>query len=91
MFIVYDPSEYEMDGIHLKKALDVLKPGDILLRGFNNYLDGYFIADPLSYSHGAIYVGDDTVVHAVAHGVSRIHVVDFMRCDRICIIRPDRD
>jgi len=89
MFMVYDPSEYEMDGIHIKKALDILKPGDIVLRGYNHYLDGYFIDDPLSYSHGAVYIGDNIIVHAVAEGVSEINAVDFMKCDRICIIRPD--
>ena len=90
LFIVYDPSEYEMDGVHLKKALSMLKPGDIILRGYNHYIDGYFVDDPHGYSHGAIYIGDDIVVHAVAKGVSEINVVDFMKCDRICIIRPDR-
>ena len=88
LFIVYDPSEYEMNGKHIYDALNMLKPGDIMLRGYNSYLDGYFIDDPLDYSHGAVYVGDSTVIHAVAKGVSEIHVVDFMKCDRICIIRP---
>ena len=90
MFIVYDPSEYEIDGAHMKKALDLLKPGDIVLRGYNHYLDGYFIDDPNGYSHGAVYIGNDTIVHAVAKGVSEINSIDFMKCDRICIIRPNR-
>ena len=88
LFIVYDPSEYEMDGKHLVAAAKSLKPGDIVLRGYNHYLDGYFVDDPHGYSHGSIYIGDDTIIHAVAKGVSEIHAVDFMRCDRICILRP---
>lgn len=88
MFIVYDPSEYEMDGKHICNVLGMVKPGDIVLRGFNNYADGYFVDDPHGYSHGSVYVGDNTIIHAVAKGVSEIHVVDFMKCDRICIIRP---
>ena len=59
-----------------------------MLRGYDNYLDGYFIDDPHGYSHGAIYVGENKIIHAVAQGVSEIHAVDFMKCDRICIIRP---
>lgn len=86
--MIYDPSEYEMDGIHIQKALSILMPGDILLRGYNHYLDGYFIDDPHDYSHGAIYAGNNKVIHAVAKGVSEIHVIDFMKCDRICILRP---
>ena len=66
----------------------MMKPGDIVLRGFNCYLDGYFIDDPLSYSHGAVYMGNDRIIHAVSKGVSEINAIDFMKCDRICIIRP---
>ena len=91
MFIVYDPSTFKMDGMHIIKALKSLQPGDILLRGFDNYLDGYFIDDPHGYSHGAIYAGDYKVIHAVAKGVSEIDVIDFMKCDRICILRPSKD
>lgn len=47
-----------------------------------------FIPDELKYSHGAIYVGNRKIVHAVAEGVSEIDVVDFCRCDRIAILRP---
>lgn len=66
----------------------MLEPGDVILRGFDNYLDGYFIDDPHGYSHGAIYVGKEKIIHAVVEGVSEINVLDFMRCDRICILRP---
>lgn len=59
-----------------------------MLRGFDHYLDGYFIADPHGYSHGGIYIGKGKVVHAVAEGVSLIDALDFMKCDRICVLRP---
>ena len=88
MFFVYDPSEYEIDGEHMQEALKVLQPGDVILRGYNHYIDGYFVDDPYRYSHGAIYIGGDKIIHAVAEGVSEIHAIDFMKCDRICILRP---
>lgn len=88
LFFVYDPSEYAMDGKHIRNALDMLEPGDIVLRGYDHYLDGYFIDDPLKYSHGAIYVGDGKIIHAIAEGVGYIDALDFMLCDRICILRP---
>lgn len=88
MFIIYDPYEYAMDGEHMQKALDILKPGDVILRGYDHYMDGYFINDPLKYSHGAIYVGDNKIIHASATGVGYIHAIDFMKCDRVCIFRP---
>ena len=89
-FIVYDPSFFKMDGCHTMKAIQLLEPGDVILRGFDNYLDGYFIDDPHGYSHGAIYVGKEKIIHAVVEGVSEINVLDFMKCDRICILRPTK-
>ena len=86
MFMVYDPSTFDMTGQKILKVLDILQPGDVILRGYRHYLDGMFI--PGDYSHGAIYVGDNTIVHAVAEGVSYIDVVEFCMCDRICILRP---
>lgn len=85
-FLVYDPSVFSMTGQKILKVRDVLQPGDIILRGFSMYLDGMFV--PGDYSHGAIYIGNDTIIHAVAKGVSRINIVDFCECDRICILRP---
>ena len=72
------------------KALKLLQPGDVVLRGFDNYLDGYFIDDPHGYSHGAIYIGKGKIIHAIAEGVSEINVLDFMKCDRVCILRPSK-
>ncbi len=88
MFIVYDPSYFDMSGKKIRDVLEILEPGDIILRGYRHYLDGFFI--PGDYSHGAIYVGDNTIVHAVAAGVSEIDVVDFCMCDRIAILRPSK-
>jgi len=54
-FLVYDPGSYLVKGFEMREVLDVVKPGDILLRGYNNYLDGYFI--PGYFSHVGLYVG----------------------------------
>ena len=63
-FLVYDPSVFSMTGQKILKVRDILQPGDIILRGFSMYLDGMFV--PGDYSHGAIYIGNDTIIHAVA-------------------------
>jgi len=86
LFIIYDPTVFSMPGEKILEVRNLLQPGDVILRGFSMYLDGMFV--PGDYSHGAIYVGDDTIVHAVAKGVSKINIVDFCECDRICILRP---
>lgn len=76
----------------------MIEPGDILLRGYNKYADGKLIevcGIDMSksvigggWSHGAIYAGKNKVIHAVAEGVSETNIIDFTRCDRICIFRP---
>ena len=43
MFILYQPQGYGMKGPDVREVLRCIKAGDILLRGYNNYLDGYFI------------------------------------------------
>jgi len=99
MFLVYDPSDYEVDGGAAEDVLGLLEPGDVLIRGYSHYLDGYFIPNKSGetwngknagggWSQGAVYVGNGTVIHAVAEGVSEIHVLDFLDCDRVAVFRP---
>lgn len=85
-FLIYDPDDYGVTGRKTLRLLETLRPGDVLLRGYVHYLDGMFI--PGDYSHGAIYVGDGKIIHAVAKGVSYVDAVEFLRCDRIAVMRP---
>ena len=66
--------------------MDIIEPGCILLRGYSCYLDGFLI--PGEFSHSSIYVGDGKIVHAIAEGVQEIDIIDFLRCDRFCILKP---
>lgn len=84
-FMVYDPSTFRVKGYHTRQALNVLEPGDIILRKYVHYLDGFFI--PGEYSHTGVYVGDGKVVHAISENVQYIDVIDFLRCDGFCIMR----
>jgi hypothetical protein len=88
MFIVYDPAYFKITGEEVMKILDIIEPGDIILRGYDYYLDGKFVPDELSFSHGGIYVGNNKIIHAVAEGVSETNIIEFTRCDRIAIFRP---
>jgi len=76
-WMVYDPKCFEVTGDEVMKILKLLKPGDIILRGYNWYLDGKFIPDKLKFSHGALYVGNGKIIHAIAEGVSETNVVEF--------------
>jgi len=86
MWLVYDPSIYELEGIKLRNAIETLQPGDIVCRRYIHYADGYFI--PGKYSHSGIYIGGNKIIHSVAEGVCEIDVLDFLKCDGCIIIRP---
>ena len=77
-----------MTGEKILEAAQVIKPGDIVLRGYDHYLDGHFIKG--DYSHAAVYVGQSMLVHAVSPAVCKVHLIDFMECDRIAIYRPKK-
>jgi hypothetical protein len=55
MFLLYDPGSYKVKGDEIRKVIETIEPGDILIRGYGNYLDGYFI--PGFFSHAGLYVG----------------------------------
>ncbi len=85
MFIVYCPNNYRMRGEDVRTVLSLIKPGDILLRGYINYLDGYFI--PGVFSHAGMYIGNDTMIHSMAEGVFSDDILNFCRCDKLAILR----
>ena len=89
-WIVYDPNYFKMTGDKIIEVIEVLKPGDIILRGYDMYLDSKSIPDKFKFSHGAIYIEDGKIIHAVAEGVSYTNVVEFCECDRIAIFRPKK-
>ena len=88
-FLYYEPGDYyKVSGEESLKLLKGLAPGDILARGYNNYLDGKFI--PGKYSHTGVYIGDGKIIHAVSTGVSETNLIDFCRCDRLAVLRPQK-
>ena len=64
LFLLYSPKGYRVKGEDVREVIHVIQPGDILIRGYINYLDGYFI--PGYFSHAGMYLGevtDDDRVH----------------------------
>jgi len=57
-FLIYDPGSYRVKGEDIREVIQLARPGDILLRGYYNYLDGYFI--PGYFSHVGLYLGGIT-------------------------------
>lgn len=88
-FISYDPKGYVITSVKIRKALSLLRPGDVVCRYFNGFIDGWFI--PGRFTHTGVYVGKDegfdTIIHALGSGVQKIDVIDFLRCDGFAILR----
>ncbi len=85
MFILYHPESYKMKGEDVREVLNTVKAGDVLLRGYNRYLDGYFI--PGTFSHAGMYTGDNKVIHSMAEGIFEEDIINFCRCDKLAIMR----
>jgi hypothetical protein len=58
LFMIYDPGGYAVKGVDVRTAMELLQPGDILIRGYSHYLDGYFL--PGYFSHVGLYLGEVT-------------------------------
>ena len=91
LWIVYDPDDFEVTGEKTAQMLKLLEPGDVVVRGYKHYADGKFIPSKSGWSHGAVYVGDWKIVHAVTSGVQFIDAIEFARCDRIAVLRPSKN
>lgn len=83
-----DDNSFFVNGYDVLNIMEFISPGDVLIRGYDDYVDGKFIPDENGYSHAGLYVGNNEVIHAVSEGVSRLNVIDFCQCDRIMVLRP---
>lgn len=86
--LAQDVEPYYIDGYDIFDILKILEPGDVLIRGYDDYLDGKFIPDENGYSHAGMFIGNEEVIHAVSPTVDKIHIVDFCLSDRIMVLRP---
>jgi len=86
MWFSYKPSHHKVKGFQVRRILDLVHPGDILLRRYNGYLNTFFT--PGFWGHAALYVGDNNIIHAVGEGVIEEDILDFSRCDSVCLLRP---
>ena len=59
MFLLYNPEGYRVRGEDVRALLERLQPGDILVRGYDHYLDSRFI--PGYFSHVGLYLGEVTL------------------------------
>ena len=60
-FMVYRPRSFAIKGHHTREVIKLVKPGDILVRSFNHYLNSYFI--PGTFKHVGFYLGEVSEAH----------------------------
>ncbi len=90
MFVIYQPTSFRIKGSDTRAIMASLLAGDVVMRAYDDYLDGYFIPKGESgCSHSGLYIGDNTMVHSIAEGSSLIDIIDFCRTDKIIVLRPD--
>ncbi len=88
-FLVYHPASFRVKGSHTRRIIETVRPGDVLMRSYVNYLDGFFIPKGESgCSHSGIYIGENKVVHSIAEGSTLDDIIDFCRADKIIVLRP---
>jgi len=86
MFIIfYGSVHYKFKGENQRQVLDILEPGDILVRTYGGYLSTWFI--PGYWSHAGIYVGDNRIIHVGGEGIMNEDILTFMRCDDVAVLR----
>ena len=62
-WVVYDPGSYKIRGPEMRTILGLVKPGDIVLRRYDGYLDSHIITG--TFSHASLFLGEVTVADAV--------------------------
>jgi len=83
--ILFGDSSYQVKGTDMRSVLNMIKPGDIILRRYDHYLGTLFI--PGYFSHSAMYLGDNIIIHMLGEGINKEDILTFIRCDAICILR----
>jgi len=83
--LFWGDTHYQVKGGEVREVLNMLEVGDILVCRFDRYVSSWFI--PGFWTHVALYVGDDKVVHAMTKGVVEDDVLTFMRTDYVAVLR----
>ncbi len=72
---------------HIRELLKLAKPGDVMCRKYTYYFDSYFIKG--KYTHSGVIIDSENMIHAIAEGVGKIDIIDFMKdADGFILLRP---
>jgi hypothetical protein len=60
-FIIYRPQRLAISGTHTREIMELVKPGDILVRSYNHYLSNLFLRG--TFTHVGFYLGEVSETH----------------------------
>ena len=83
--IFFGDSHYIIKGKETREILDIIQPGDVLLRRYDHYLGSILIQG--YWSHAGIYVGNNSIIHMIGKGLTKDDILVFLRCDDIIVLR----
>jgi len=89
LFILWGHTTYKIKGEDVRNILNIIQPGDIILRRYDHYLTGLLI--PGYFTHAAIVMGNNKIIHMLGSGINRQDILTFTRCDDIAIIRCNNE
>lgn len=78
-------SSYKIKGPHVRQILNVLKPGDVLLRRYDHYVGT--MLTPGYWGHAAQCTDEDKVIHMLGDGIEEEDILTFLRADHIAVLR----
>lgn len=92
-WFIINAVSFRLKGKHYRYLEPLMKPGDIIIRRFEGYVDKWFI--PGWWNHAGIFVGggygDHDIIHATSDGVIREDLIDFMRTDHMIVLRAPEE
>lgn len=83
-WVIIHPDQHKVKGKDVRVVLDIVEPGDILLRRFDGYLNT--ICTPGFFGHASVYLGNDEIGHAIGTGTCTEDILDFCRCDAVAVL-----
>ena len=91
-WFVINATTFRLKGKHYRDLNEIIRPGDIIIRRFEGYVDKFLI--PGWWNHAGMYVGEvdgknHKVVHAISDGVVVDDLIDFMRTDHMIVLRAE--
>jgi len=83
--LLWGNTHYKVRGDEARVILNKLRMGDVLLCRFDRYVSGWLI--PGFWTHVALYVGKNKVIHARTKGVVEDDILTFLRTDYVAVLR----